>query len=334
MSTIRDVAKEAGCSIATVSRVLSGDVDFRVTDETRQRIMNAVSKLGYRGRTRVTRRPKVGCILSITAEKYSDPFFMDILSSVEKESERIGFSMGGVKTYSELSNPVIFREFLDSGLNAVILMEQVPEEMLSLLRERIPIIIFIDNDYDDYRFNSVGFDHKIADSEVMQCLIEKGYERIALISGSAPGEPLSESVRLHTYRHYLDKAKLPYNPDYVKDCVWDRNTCKEQTRELISLKVPPDVIFAGSDTLAEAVLSALYEMNISCPGDVGVIGFNDLDAANFMIPKLTTVSVPTEHIGKEAVRLIKEMIDGTDYPVRKVLFPTKLVERDSLRNAE
>ncbi len=331
MATIRDVATEAGCSIATVSRVLSGDAEFRVTPETRKRIREAADKLGYRTKKKALKRIKVGCILSITVEKYSDPFFMDILSAVEKECDRLDFSVSAIKTFSELSNPVVLREFLDMDLGAVILMEQVPEKMLKQLKEWIPTIIFIDNDYDDYQFNSVGFDHKIANSTVMSCLLERGYKRIGLISGSSPGESLEDSVRLHTYRHYLEKAGIEYDPEIIKDCSWDKLLCMKQTKELMSLDNPPDVIFAGSDSLAEAVLSVLYEMGLKCPADVGVIGFNNLDSVNYMIPKLTTIAVPTESIGKEAVRLINESLDIPDYPVRKILFPTELKIRDSLR---
>ncbi len=334
MATIRDVAKEAGCSIAAVSRVLSGDAEFKVTEETRKRINEAAAKLGYKIPVRPLKREKIGCILSITAEKYSDPFFMDILSAIEKECERRNYSLASIRTYSELTNPVAFQEFLELDLNAVILMEHVPEDLLIRLKERIPIIIFIDNDYNDYRFHSVGFDHKIADTMVMNCLLERGYKRIGLISGSTTEESLMESVRVHAYKHCLKKAGIEYDPSLIRDCLWDKLLCRKQTLELINMEDPPDAIFAGSDSLAEAVLSALFEMGLSCPGDVGVIGFNNLSSVNFMIPRLTTISVPTACLGEEAVRLISEIFETPDYPVRKVLFPTELKIRDSLREVK
>ncbi|MCR5024649.1 MAG: LacI family transcriptional regulator [Lachnospiraceae bacterium] len=334
MATIREVAREAGCSIATVSRVMSGDSMFRVTEETKQRIDEAVKKLDYRPPVRAVKRARIGCILSITAEKYSDPFFMDILSAIERECEKLNISITGIKSYSELTNPITFSEFLDMDLSAVILMESVPEELLTQLKKKIPIIIFIDNDYDDYSFHSVGFDHRLANKQVMDCLIKKGYRRIGLISGSTPGESIEDSVRLDVYRHSLEKAGIEYDPSLIRDCFWDKNLCIKETRTLMSLESPPDAIFAGSDSLAEAVLSALHDMSLSCPSDVGVIGFNNLDSVNYMIPKLTTVSVPTSHIGEEAVRLISETLEDPDHPVRKILFPTELIERDSLKKEE
>ena len=332
MATIRDVAKKAGCSIATVSRVLSGDTEFKVTDETRKKISEAANALGYSIPVRSVKREKIGCILSITAEKYSDPFFMDILSAIEKECEKRNYSIAGIKTYSELLNPVVFQEFLELDLEAVILMEHVEGELLDRLKEKIPIIIFIDNDYNDYRFHSVGFDHALANAQVMKCLLERGYKRIGLISGSIPGEPLEDSVRLKVYRSYLEKAGIEYDPLLIRDCLWDKDLCRKETREILCLEDPPDAIFAGSDSLAEAVLSEIHEQNLKCPGDVGVIGFNNLDSVNYMIPKLTTVSIPTACLGEEAVRLISEIMETPDYPVRKVLFPTELMIRDSLRD--
>ncbi len=331
MATIRDIAKLAGCSAATVSRVLSGDASFKVSEATRQKITESAYSLGYELSTRSGKRVRIGCIMSLTTEKYSDPFFMDILSAVEKECERRGFSIVGIKTYSELSNPMALNEFLELKLTAVILMEQFPKDMLSFLKERIPIIISVDNDYDDYEFNSVGFDHRVANIQVMDCLLSRGYRRIGMISGSSPSERLMDSVRFKTYMSSLEKAGIPYEPALVKDCAWDKKNCIQLTKELMGMKHPPDVIFAGSDSLAEAVLSALFEMGIRCPEDVGVIGFNNLDSVNYMIPKLTTISVPRACIGSEAVRLISEMLMTPDYPVRKVLFRTELVIRDSLR---
>ncbi|MCR4657687.1 MAG: LacI family transcriptional regulator [Lachnospiraceae bacterium] len=331
MATIRDIAKIAGFSGATVSRVLSGDSSFKVSEATRQKITEAAYSLGYEFPVRSGKRTRIGCIMSITTEKYSDPFFMDILSAVERECERLGFSIAGTKTYSELSNPMALKEFLALDLKAVILMEQFPKEMLSFLKEKIPIIISVDNDYDDYEFNSVGFDHRIADTQVMDCLLGRGYRRIGMISGSSPGDMLMDSVRFKTYVSSLNKAGIPYDPALVKDCSWDKKNCIQLTKELMGMENPPDVIFAGSDSLAEAVLSTLHEMGIRCPEDVGVIGFNNLDSVNYMIPKLTTISVPRACIGSEAVRLISEMLKTPDYPVRKVLFRTELVVRDSLR---
>ena len=338
MANMRQVAELAGCSPATVSRVLSGDSRFKVTEETRKRIYDAVSKLDYSLPARESARAQIGCILSITAEKYSDPFFTDILSAIEKECESQDLAITSTKTYNELRNSSIFQEFISAGLNGAILMERMPDDMLEQISSHIPNIIFIDNDEDDYHYDGVGFDHRMANKQAMECLLAHGYRRIALISGSSPNEPMSDSIRLSTYRDALRKAGISYDGDLIKDCLWDLDTCSRQTKELMEMKDPPDAIFAGSDSLASAVLSTLYSMGKSCPEDVGIIGFNNNEMCSYMIPPLTTVDIPTEDIGVIAVRRLSEMISArgggktTGSSVCKILLPTKIVTRKSLRD--
>ncbi|MCE5235126.1 MAG: LacI family DNA-binding transcriptional regulator [Clostridiaceae bacterium] len=335
MANIREVAREAGVSITTVSRILSGDAGFKATALTRQSVEEAAQRLGY---ARNSRRPKkerirLGCILALTAEKYSDPFFMAILAALEEECDRQGAVISVIRNYNELKNPVVIEELFRAGLSGVFLMERVPKAMLDHIGANIPNIVFIDNDEADYQFDGVGFDHSEANWKVMRCLIDHGYRRIAIMSGSSPNEPFSDSIRLVTYREALRRAGLFYDESLVKDCAWDLNLCAAQTRELISLKSPPDAIFAGSDSLASAILGALYAMGLRCPDDVGVIGFNNINLSAHLAPPLTTIGIPTHEIGVAAVQRLMDMIQGRGGCKRKILFPTELIMRASLREA-
>ena len=334
MANIRDVAEKAGCSIATVSRVLSGDSSFSVRPETREKIFAAVSELGYTIPVRERDRKKIGCVMAITAEKYSDPFFTDILTGIEKECENQGLSIASVRSYNELSSASIFQEFINSDLAGVILMERIPDMLLEQITKYIPHVIFIDNDEDNYLYDGVGFDHRLANRQAMTCLLEHGYRRIALISGSSPNEPLLDSIRLSTYRDTLRKAGLDYDPRLVRDCMWDLDRCAEQAKTLMQLEDPPDAIFAGSDSLASAILSALYSIGIKCPDDVGIIGFNNIELCNYTIPPLTTVEIPKAGIGTVAVQRLKEMMDNPGGERRKILLPTRVIERESLKKGE
>lgn len=334
MANIRDVAAEAGVSIATVSRILSGDAAFQATAHTRQCVFDAAQRLRYVLSLAPRRQKKIpfGCVLALTAEKYSDPFFTAILSAAEEECDRQGAAISVVRNYNELRNPVVLQELLGAGLAGVLLMERIPNDLLDRIEERIPNILFIDNDAADYRFDGVGFDHGNANRQVMRCLLTHHYRRIAVISGSSPNDPFSDSVRLLTYRESLRQAGLPFEEAYVKDCSWDLDLCARQTRELMSLKEPPDAIFAGSDSLATAILGTLYAMGLRCPDDVGVIGFNNISLSAHMAPPLTTIGVPTREIGYAAVQRLMDMVQGRGGCKRKILFPTELIMRGSLRD--
>lgn len=333
MANIRSVAAEAGVSIATVSRILSGDADFKVSDITRQSVLDAASRMHYARPSTAHRQKKIsiGCILPFTVEKYSDPFFTSILSSAEAECSRLGAVISVIRNYNELREPSVFRELLLSGLSGIFLMERVHQDLLSQLEASIPSILCIDNDETDYQFDSVGFDPCNANRMVMRCLLTRGYQRIAMIGGSSPNDPFYDSVRLTIYRESLHHAGLPYREAYVRDCAWDLDLCAAQARELLSLEEPPDAIIAGSDSLATAILGTIHAMGLRCPDDVGVIGFNNINLSAHMVPPLTTVSVPTREIGIAAAQRLMELVHGKGCGIRKILFPTELIVRSSLR---
>lgn len=332
MANIRDVAKEAEVSITTVSRILSGDASFHVSDATRQRVLQAAEHLGYVYKT-ASRHKKVrlGCILAYTTDKFSDPFFEGILVAAEATCVQEGAAITFKKNYEDLRSPGFLQELREAELDGLLLMERVSGDMYRQLKEIVPHILSVDDTETDFGFDSVGFDHVAANRQVMDCLLDHGYRRIGIISGGSPSIPFSQTLRLMVYRETLHQAGIPYDPALVRDCAWDLELCAAQTRELLSLPEPPDVIFAGSDSLASVVLGTLYSMGLRCPRDVGVIGFNNINLSSHMIPPLTTVDIPVAQIGISAVQRMMDMIRSKrPYPC-KILFPTTLIKRESLR---
>jgi len=331
MANIREVAQLAGVSIATVSRVLAGDSDFHTTEETKKAVYDAVNKLQYSPRP-ADKKYRLACILPSTAEKYSDPFFMSILNAMEKEADHFGATFSLIKNIDDITNPSVLQELLNTKLDGIIMMEILPKETISLIRKKIPNILFIDIEEADLDINNIGYDRYFANLQVMNHLIKLDYKRIAIISGpSFTDKSLDSTIRLTCYREALKKANIPYDNDLVKDCDWDLDICEKQVKELMELKNKPDVIFAGDDSLASCVLSTLYTLGYKVPEDVGVIGFNDDALSAHTFPPLTTIDIPTVDIGIAAIHRMIEMIKGRAIKTHKILFTTKLIERKSLR---
>ncbi len=331
MANIRDVAKEAGVSIATASRVLSHDETFKTTENTRKKIFDAVEKLGYtiRVRKNTKRKLNLGCVMALTSEKYSDPFFNSILAGAEEACIKHNAAITVLRNYNELKNPQVLHELCTMNLDGLILMENLPEKILNPLVKSIPNIVAIDQLY--YDFNTVGFDHYESNMQVMNYLISNGYRRIAYIGSGSPNSSFLESQRVAVYREVLRKNNIPYDESLIMDCHWDLNTCAACAEQILSSESKPDAIFAGSDTLASVILGVIYKLGMKCPDDVGVIGFNNLDISAHMIPALTTVDVPTLEIGRTAVKRLVEIIQNKNEYKLKILFPTKLVIRDSIK---
>lgn len=335
MANIRDVAKEAGTSIATVSRVLSMDPTFETTAATRQNVLDAAQKLNYT-KTRVRKAPKkllLGCVLPFTVEKYSDPFFTSILSAAEEECIAHNALICMVRNHLELENPAVLDELCSYGLTGLILMEQLPEPMLRRLRESIRHIITVD--VPGSEFNSVGFDNYTSNLDVMRCLLARGYRRIAYLGGSSPSMDFHNAPRMAAYREALFQAGLAFDASLTVNCGWDLDACAEAAERLLRGEDRPDAIFAGSDTLASVILGVIQRLGLRCPEDVGVIGFNNIAMSALMTPPLSTVDIPTREIGVVVVRRLLELIGAkAGDPVFKITFPTTLVLRDSLRPAE
>lgn len=332
MATIRDVAKEAGTSIATISRILSNDDSFDVSSETRKSVLEAAKKLNYTAKTKRKKQNKLhfGCVLAVTVEKYSDPFFTSILSAAEEECVKHNAIISVIRSFQELQNEAVLSELCSLGLSGLILMENLPEDMMERLRASIPYIVAIDILSDE--FNSVGFDNFRANARVMDCLIAHGYRRIACIGGDAPGDSFETSSRMAAYRDALFRNGIEYDPSLVFNCNWELDVCARGVEAMLSADRLPDAVFAGSDTLASIVLSEMYKKGLRCPDDIGVMGFNNLSTSAHFAPPLTTVDIPTKDIGATAVRRLVELISNDDGYIMKITFPTRIVLRQSLRN--
>ena len=342
MANIREVAKEAGVSPAAVSRILSGDPSFHASGKTREAVATAVKKLHYVPRApkraaaaapagKADREYRIGCILPASAEKYGDPFFDAILAAAEDVCVRNGARISTRYYYRELGDPHVLGSLIRENLDGLFMMERVDEEAHEIISRHIPNMVYVDCDEIEYSAYGVGFDHIAANRLVMRHLLGRGYRRIGLISGGSEKEPLSQSYRYMVYIDELRRAGIPFDPSLVMDSGWDLEECAACTKKLLGMPDPPDAIFAGSDSLASVVLGTLYSMDLRCPRDVGVIGFNNLEVSAHLIPPLTTVDIPTADIGRTAGEWLMEMIRGNAGAVRKILFPTALIERGSLR---
>lgn len=331
MANIRDVATKAGTSITTVSKVLSNDPTFKVTESTRESIYQAVKDLNYvfNKKSKSTKKFKIGCIMAMTSVKYADPYFTSILSGIEEEAKISNCNVSYHINYDELENPKKLEEMYAMNLDGLIIMETLPKAVLHDIMTNITHVIAVDN----YRniMNSVGFDHFESTKQVMKHLIKNQYKRIAYIGGGAPNIDMYDTKRLIMYRESLRIANLTYDDAIVKDCYWDLDLCAIQTNELLNLSPRPDVIFAGSDSLAQIVLGQIHKNNLRCPDDIAVVGFNNLNFSSYLVPALTTIDVPSKRMGQIAVKRIVEMIQNDDQSIYSIILPTELIKRESTR---
>jgi LacI family transcriptional regulator len=339
MSTIRDVAKLAQVSTATVSRVLNNDSTYKMTDETREKVWQAVTKLNYKTsstakikskkvvNTSLKSDVKIGCVLSVTEKKYNDPYFMSILSGIESRLQEKGYEISFIKTGPELEDKKKLYTTFSEPVSGLILMVPLNDESYDFIRNQVPFIVGIDTKRGD--IDNVAYDHYNVATMAVQHLIEKGHKKIGYIGGGGPVKNIRESQRYKGYYSTMHSAGLTVTPEWVIDCSWDEEICIEKVNDLIKTNNYPTAFFAASDLMAMAALSSLYDNGISVPNDVAVIGLSNIEVSKYSNPPLTTIEIPTKEIGMVAVDLLLARMNGDNLLPKKVVLPTCLIKRSS-----
>ncbi|WP_019639501.1 LacI family DNA-binding transcriptional regulator [Paenibacillus fonticola] len=341
MSTIRDIARKAGVSIATVSRILNEDPTMAVSEETRRLVFETALALQYDFSRRRKKKeappannsgkPRIGLLLWCSPEEeYEDPFFLMIRQGIEKQIADLNLEVYRVYRLNGQLPEAEAQE-----LDGLIVIGKIEEEALKKIYPRPDRVVFIDHCPDPTRFDSVELDFQKAMDEVMSHLLALGYKRIGFLGGKIDIYGLNRSMRelpeqrrLH-FERILKELDL-FRSEDVHLGEWSTPGGYRMMKQAIQKGDLPEAFFCASDPIALGALRALQEENISVPNEVALAGFDDIEMASFVSVPLTTVKVFTEQMGRSAVNLIMERIHGRSVPIR-VLIPTQLIVRESSR---
>ncbi len=336
MANIRDVARLANVSPATVSRILNDNQIYKTTDETRERVLRAVTELGYQAPLK--KRPhasvqeasgfSVGVLLAATKGKYSDPYYLAILGGIEDELARLGGTVSVIQTEQELEDQAILNRLLSAGLSGLIMMRPLSEPLFEQLHSLIPHIVGIDTGH--MPIDNVEYDHLRVSRMAVEYLYAKGHRAIGYIGGSVGDAPLKRSRRYRSYLETMADLGLEVKPEWVLNCGWDDRKCISLVEKTYHDHGLPTAFYAASDLMAMAALRALYQMNVRVPKQVAVIGMSNIEMSQYANPPLTTIDVPTVEMGIAAARTIAARVRGDTTLPKRILLPSVLVERDSV----
>jgi LacI family repressor for deo operon, udp, cdd, tsx, nupC, and nupG len=327
MATIQDVARAAGVSTATVSRVLSAPQV--VTAATRERVMAAVARLGYTPNVaaRSLRTLRTQKIL-VTVPDISNPFFSQVIRGVEEAAHAAGYSvlLGDTRhepEREELYGAMLRRKEAD-GL--IFLGHRLPTSLAEMVAAQGPLTPIVNGcEFSpELAVSSAHIDNARAAAEAMEHLYGLGHTAVAVVTGPL-ASPISRD-RLAGARAAADRhgARLA-----VAMGDFSIESGLVQTTALLAAGPRPSAVFCFSDEMAMGALEAFRRAGLACPADVSLIGFDDIRYARHLDPPLTTVSQPMEAIGHETVRLLLEVLSGDAAAVRHVTLPHTLVVRAS-----
>jgi LacI family transcriptional regulator len=335
--TMSDIAREAGCSQATVSFVLNRTEGMKISPEMRARVIEMARALGYspsnfasvlRPEAPATTEGTIGFLVDQLA---TSPEAAIAIDSVRQEAWRGGNIVVSAQTMSDpIMEPRAIRTLLSHGVSAMIYMtiitrELKPHELLYELG--IPLVLL--NCYTvDHAFPSVIPSEIAGGQSATRHLIEHGHRRIATILGEIWMD--AASSRLEGYRRALATADIPYDPALVVQGDWSTTGGYEATRKLLALKNPPTAIFCQNDRTAVGCYDALREKGLSIPHDVSVVGYDDEEISRHLRPRLTTCVLPHRAMGRWAAERLEEPYfhERKRHPITKI--ECSLVPRNSV----
>ncbi len=324
-----DIAREAGVSQATVSLVLNNSQAIKLSDETRQRVIETAQKLGYKKIPSPHQHEgQEGIAILINSMPGYDPF-VDALNQARDAAWRNDVLL----TLYDYSDDVdvaldIIRQLTQRGCAGIILASPVTSAInFSLFDQRTSVPLVLLNVYDkNYPLLPTFLPNDYANArQITGHLIAQGARRIAHITGEYWMDATHH--RLEGYKDALAQAGIPFDPALVVSTNWRIDETHRATRQLMTASTPPEAIFCASDWMVLGCYQALAELQINIPQDVLVAGYDDQRFASQVIPQLTSVQLPYAELGRLAVEYL---CDGED-AATQVTMAGKLMVRDSTR---
>jgi len=332
MATIRDVAKLANVSTASVSRVLNNDSKYKMTEETKKRVLDAVEKLGYELPPSANKQSavavsdgRIGCVLTLNRKTYNDPYFMSILSAAETKLRENGYEVTFIRTGPHADDLSTTLSNMSTSLSGILLMDELTEDDFALLKKNVPHIVGISSPRTD--IDNIDYDRLGISCFATEYLISQGHTKIGFIGGGGQSKDITKSVRYRGYQTAMHCARLPIHEKWILDCEWDKDLCAEKIDELCKSGSYPTAFFIASDLMAIAAMNSFYSNHVRVPEDVSIISVTDIDVAKYTNPPLTTFHIPTEEMGTVAAEMLIKRIEGYSLLPQKIILPCEMLKR-------
>lgn len=329
MVTIKDVAKEAGVAISTVSNVLN-NVDV-VSEETRVKVLDAAEKLHYVPNMNAkflksNKKNSIGLFLT----SIQGDFYKDLIQAIHLQCKIKGYQLN-IYISNENTSEEIYSMIISSGVEgAIVLNEHLSQEYINRLAMAHMPLVFIDREYSAEHMSSVIIDSMEGATLAMEYLIKQGHRRIGYFHGIYN---FDDECRYSAYVNVLKKYNLPIDESIILKGYFEEALAYSEMRVFLLKGIKlPEAFFCGNDEMAWGCVRALMEGGIRVPDDVSVVGFDDNAVARYNTPSITTVHSPVAELGTYATTEIIRLMQSDESEQGGVfrLSPT-LVIRDSCK---
>jgi len=329
-----DVAQRAGVSRATVSYVLNGATDGRVpiSDETQQRVLSAIEELGYEpdAQAQALRSGSTNTVALIIPD-LRNPHFCEYATGVEDAAREAGYHLLlSSTTLSDEYEVEIFKDLARRRFDGLIitgssiLKSAEAQTILARIRKRgLPLVEM--NEF--YGVDSASSDYREATKEVVTYLLSLGHRHIGFVYGVADHELALD--RLEPFQESLNNAGVAIEPDLIVECGPTIEDGYQAALKLLKSSHRPTAIIAVNDLLAISTIRAAGDLGLSVPDHVSVVGFDNIPMANYLMPRLTTVTKDAYTAGRNAFEMLQARMQNPDLPRQVIHIPAKLIVRES-----
>lgn len=331
---IYDVAKRAGVSVVTASRVINNHPKVRASN--RRKVLDAMEELDYKpnAAARTLSSGKTGMIALVLPDTY-DYFWAQIMAGVESALEENGLFMvvTTVSDYHDFTGSKSARLIMEGRVDGLLMVTPVDGDsyLLELKKRGIPVVL-LDQQQRDLQLPSVTVDNFTGGFEATMSLIRGGARRVAHIGG---GENFTSSgERKAGYLKALEESGLPAEPELIAGGSFTVKCGFEAVSRWLSEGRLPDAVFTADDNIAFGVLDAARTYGLKVPEQLAVIGFDDHPYDNLLHPRLSTVRQPTEKMGEFAVGLLSDVINNRPRRVSRVTLKPEVILRETTINPQ
>ncbi|NNG35701.1 substrate-binding domain-containing protein [Nakamurella aerolata] len=328
MATIADVARLAGVSTATVSRVINNNAD--VDPVLAARVRKAIADLNYRpSRLARSLRTRRSTVWAVIISDIRNPFFTDMVRGIEDLAYANNYSLMLCNAEEDLAKEHDYLSLaVDEHMAGVILAPASPTETdLDPLHSNAIPVVTVDRRLQDPTIDRVLIDNHGGAAAAVEHLWANGFRRIGCISG--PPAVTTGADRLAGYRDGLIAHHVHPDDELVRFGDFHTESAKRAMAELLQLPTPPDAVFVANNLMTIGALEAIAEAGLAVPDDIGIVGFDDMSWAALLQPPLTTIGQPTYEVGAETARLLLSRLSGYAGKGREVVLPTQLYQRAS-----
>jgi LacI family transcriptional regulator len=325
--TIRDVAAQAGVSVATVSKVINER--YGVSAETYARVRGVIDELGYEASlvAQSLRNHRTNVIGILVADL--EPFSTELLKGAGDAIRGSGFELVVYSAGGRVNERVGWERRYLSRLSGTLVDGAVLVTPTVVDVQYGAPVVAVDPHTGSSRLPTVVSDNMHGGRLAAEHLLQLGHRRIAMLSGRPDLE--SAQLREQGYRSALEAAGVPVDEDLIQAGDYDPEVAAAQARRLLQTENRPTAVFAANDLSAIAVIEAAAELGLRVPEDLSVVGFDNIPEATRCNPPLTTVEQPIRQMGQQAIEMLIRLIRGEQLESEHVTLATCLVERQSTR---